>query len=108
MKRKQRRRWSPEEKQRLVAEARTRRRRGQGWREISEALGVRADSLHRWMRGLPGETAQQTTIQPVEVVGAVSAERADKRSGLNVVTADGFRVEGVDLETAVWLWRTLR
>ncbi len=107
MAQKQRRRsWSPQEKIRLSAEALARRERGETWDEIGEALQVRPDSLRRWI--LRAQEDSEPALRPVTVVSAGSSRAGSTGTGLSVVTPDGFRIEGVDLETALRLWRSLR
>lgn len=63
-----------------------------------------ADALRRWMRQWP----EPLGLRAVEVTGlSVEAEATD-RGELAIVSPDGFRFEGVDLDTAVWLYRSLR
>lgn len=105
-KKRRRRSWSPAEKQKLVAEARARRQRGESWARIAEALDVRPDALRRWTQQWP----EALGLRAVQVAGfeSESSRGARTTTGLSVVSPDGFRFEGVDLETAVWLYRSLR
>ena len=103
-KKRRRRSWSPTEKQKLLAEARARRQGGESWTRIAEALDVRTDALRRWMRKWP----EALGLRAVQVAGLEGESVPRAKTGLSVVSPEGFRFEGVDLETAVWLYRALR
>ena len=101
-----RRSWSPEEKKRLANEALIRRHRGESWRSIGEALDVQPWTLQRWTQRRPDKGVAE--LQEVKVVEDQEAQWPVASSSLSVVCPDGFRFEGIDLETALWLWRALR
>ncbi|MGF1469987.1 MAG: hypothetical protein ACFCGT_28010 [Sandaracinaceae bacterium] len=63
---------------------------------VAERLEVSLESLRRW------ERAMSPAVVPVEVVAASS-----RSAGLVVTSPSGFRVEGLDVETAAALLRRL-
>jgi transposase-like protein len=97
---KRRRSWSAEQKRELVEEARAMRARGRPWSAVCRELGVLEGSLRLWMRQFPAESRP---VLPVQVVRAAPAPQL-----LCVVTPDGIRIEGVDLDGAVQLVEMLR
>jgi transposase-like protein len=97
-----RRRYSPALQQRAVEYCRARREQGDGVREVAAALGVAPWSLHRWMRiwATHGRFHEvQTMASPSPMAGAVP---------VIIVSAEGLRVEGLDVGTAAQLLRLLR
>jgi hypothetical protein len=79
-----------------------RRRAGDGMRVVAAALGVAHWSLHRWIHA----SASRSRFHPVAVV---TPEPALVASGVVILlTPDGPRVEGLDVETAARLLALLR
>jgi transposase-like protein len=75
---------------------------GESVRQVASALGVAAFSLQRWMR----QARRRPAFQPVTVV---PTPRPAALGSLTVtVTADGVRVEGLDVDTTAHLLRLLR
>src|ERR1051325_3016410 len=90
------RRYSATLRATAVAYWRTREAAGEGLQAVAKALGVAPMSLRRW--------AQEPAFRPVQVI-------ADHRSEARVVvtiTAEGVRVEGLDIDTAAQLVARLR
>ena len=96
------RRYSPALQQRAVEYWRHRRRAGDGVPAVAAALGVAPWSLHRWIHA-PKTRARFHPVQviapePVRVVPSVVIR----------LTAEGPRVEGLDLEAVAKLLVLLR
>ena len=98
-----RRRYSPTLQQRAVHYWLTRRAEGDGLRDVAVALGVAPWSLFRWTR--KGQTRRR--FHPVQVVAA-EPPRAVTPGLVVVMSPNGARVEGLDLETAARLLALLR
>jgi transposase-like protein len=92
--------WSAEQKRGLAEEARGMRAQGRPWHVVCRELGVLETSLRLWMQQFPAESRQ---VLPVQVVRATP-----EPSTLCVVTPDGIRIEGVDLDGAAQLVEMLR
>lgn len=97
-----RRRYSPDLQQQAVEYCQDRAQHGESVRQVAVALGVAACSLHRWMR----QARRRPTFHPVTVVPAPSP--GNLVSMTIILTADGARVDGLDVETAARLLRLLR
>ena len=96
------RRYSPALQQRAVEYWRRRRRAGDGVPAVATALGVAPWSLHRWIR------AFQTPVRfhPVQVIAPEPVRAVP--SVVIRFTADGPRVEGLDVEAVAKLLVLLR
>ncbi len=95
------RRYSPALRARAVEYWRRQQARGVGLDAVAAALGVAPWSLQRWIRAAPGSRRR---FRPVQVVEAARPTR----TLTIVVTADGARVDGLDVETAAQLLARLR
>ena len=96
-----RRRYSPTLQQHAVDYWQRRRQQGDGVRPVAAALGVAPWSLHRWIRA----TKPRPRFRAVHVVASASSPR----SGVTVtLTADGPRVDGLDVDAAARLLSLLR
>jgi transposase-like protein len=96
------RRYSPAVQQQAVDYCRMRQRAGEGYRTVAAALGVADWSLRRWMKA----SKRQGRFHPVQVVAAAPTPPI-----ANIVirlTADGARVEGLDVEAAAQLLARVR
>ena len=96
------RRYSPDLQQQAVEYWRRRRQAGDPVRAIAAALGVAEWSLQRWIRA----SKTRPRFEAVQVIAPAPA-----RPVMNLViqvTAEGPRIEGLDVETAVQLLRLLR
>ena len=97
---KRRRNWSTEEKREMAHRAHEMRAQGSSWPEVCRELDVLEGSLRLWMRQFPVEAQQ---VLPVQVLRPVPEPQH-----LCVVTPDGIRVEGLDLDGAYQLVQMLR
>jgi len=98
-----RRRYSKDLQAEAVRYWKARQRAGEGLRDVAAALGVAPWSLRRWWQRLVTNRAQ------FHRVDVVAAEPAVIVAGLSVViTAQGPRVEGLDVEGAARLLTLLR
>ena len=96
------RRYSPDLQQQAVEYWRRRRRAGDRMRAIAAALGIAEWSLQRWIRA----PKTRPGFQAVQVIAP-----APGRPAMNLViqmTAEGPRVEGLDVDMAAQLLRLLR
>jgi hypothetical protein len=82
---------------------RAQQRQGEGLRDVAVALGVAPWSLYRWTRSYDN---REHHFREVQVVASVSPPRAV--APVVTVTADGLRVEGLDIEATAQLLRLLR
>ena len=75
---------------------------GQSWSKIEDALGIPANTLKRWH-------SDEEIAAPTEMVRVQIREEPTAQSGeLTVVNPAGFRLEGLDLDTALEAMRRLR
>ncbi len=91
------RRYSPTLQQQAADYWRGRQRAGDGLRDVATALGVAPWSLRRWAQDARFH-AVQIVAPPVPVVPHLVV----------VLTTEGVRIEGLDLETAAQLVARLR
>jgi transposase-like protein len=96
-----RRRYSAQLQKQAVAYWRGRQQQGDGLRDVAAALGVAPWSLYRWTRVWD----ERERFHPVEVVAAARSERV---APVVVLSADGVRVEGLDVGATAHLLRLLR
>ena len=82
----------------VVALARTRLGHGQSRAHVARDVGVAVPTLVAWL-DRPG-------LRPVAVVSESDPER-ERRSGVVLVTPQGFRVEGLDGDALVAVLRAL-
>ncbi len=90
-------RYPTELRRRAVTVVSALREQGASWRQVSAAVGLRADTLQRWCGG--GSPAADASLVPVQVVG--------DRGGVTIVSPRGWRVEGLSLADAASLLRSL-
>jgi predicted transcriptional regulator len=81
-----------------------RRRDGATVREIAEELGLSHETIRRWTK----TATRAAQPVPVRVVAGRTAEstKADVRA-VSIVSPTGYRVEGLSLEEAALLLRSL-
>jgi transposase-like protein len=97
-----RRRYSTALQRQAVRYWLARQRQGDGLRDVAAALGVAPWSLYRWTK----QSKPRQRFAPVQVVAAPSPRPV---SGIVVVmSADGPRIEGLDVEAAARLVALLR
>lgn len=70
---------------------------GSSFSATAQKLGLGENSLRLWLKQFP-----EAGLQPVEVIAE------DRREGICLTTPDGFRVEGLDGQTAAELLELLR
>jgi hypothetical protein len=97
-----RRRYSSTLQQQAVEYCRERQRQGDGRRDVAAALGVAPWSLYRWTRA----SEERARFHQVQV--ARPAVRSGGAAPVVIMTADGLRVEGLDVDAAAQLLRLLR
>ena len=97
-----RRRYSSTLQQEAVEYCRARQRQGDGVRDVAAALGVAPWSLYRWTRACE----ERGRFHEVQVVA--SGSRSAGAAAVVIMTADGLRVEGLDVDAAAQLLRLLR
>jgi transposase-like protein len=97
---KRRRSWPSEKKREIAGQARSMRAEGMPWSDVCRELDVLEGSLRLWMQQYPAQTRQ---VLPVQVL-----RPQHERQQLCVVTPDGIRIEGLDLDGAVQLVEMLR
>src|SRR5262245_42505894 len=97
-----RRRYSSRLQHHAVEYWRARQRQGEGLRDVAAALGVAPWSLHRWTRAFK----KRERFHQVQVIAPES--RPSAVTPVLTMTADGVRVDGLDLATAAQLLRLLR
>ena len=85
---------------RIVAFAEHRRSEGRSWAAIATELGGRFETIRRWCESRwPQRTA--LAVRPVEVVGDGGG------TTLAVVSRSGLRVEGLTLDEAIAILRSV-
>ena len=97
-----RRRYSSALQQQAVEYYLARRQHGDGVREVATALGVAPWSLHRWMR----TWATHGRFHEVQMIASPSPMAGT--APVIIVSAEGLRVEGLDVGAAAQLLRLLR
>jgi transposase-like protein len=96
------RRYSPALQQRAVEYWRQRRRAGDGVPAVAAALGIAPWSLHRWIQA----AKTRVRFHPVQLI---TPEPVEAAPGVVIrFTADGPRVEGLDVEAVAKLLVLLR
>ena len=78
------------------------RDRGRSWTELGQSLGISAATARSW-----GEAARGAGFVEVHAAPAVAAPAAGETEVLTLVTPQGYRVEGLRLETLVALLEQL-
>jgi hypothetical protein len=89
-----RRKWTAAEKRALVDEARSRLEAGETMRRVCNELHLGEGSLRLWMQQHP---------KPTLMLAPVRVAPPETGAGLAMVTPQGFRIEGLDLGTTLWL-----
>ncbi len=82
----------------IIDYARERQRQGLGFHRIARETGVTHETIRSWLRAAPSGR----DLVPVAVVPEVVAH-----DSIAVVSPRGYRVEGLDLESAAALLRML-
>lgn len=85
-------------RRRVVAFARMRQGSGMSTRAIARELGMRFETLRRWLG--EAEPKSASALLPVRVTAPAVRSRS-----VTVVTPDGWRIEGLDAHDALALLR---
>lgn len=80
----------------VLAYARRARAAGHSWRQIGEAVGLSGTIVQRWW---PSPTAHRRAFVPVTVTATSEQEPA----AVVVISPAGYRIEGLDVESAALL-----
>ena len=99
-----RRRYSRSLRAEAVAYLGERMKGGASAEAVASELGVSGWSLSRWRRGLSSE--KKPTLRPVQVVPECAEE--EPKPVVTVVTADGYRIEGVERDDVGRMLESLR
>lgn len=94
-----RRRWTPEEKEVLTLRAVELREAGERWADVARKLNVLEGSLRKWVEDYYANQHLSAGEAPLIETST---------TGISVVTPDGYRVEGLDLDSAHVLLVLLR
>jgi len=94
-------RYSKEFQADVVAAAQKRRAEGIAVAWIARDLGLRTQTLTRWLGSSP-----RSVLRPVRVL-ADTRSQAPAVSNLVLVAPGGFRIEGLDADALVWVLRSL-
>jgi transposase-like protein len=92
-------RYEPALKARIIEFARSRRDQGASWMQIADEIGLGFETLRRWC--IAEEPRSSRAMVPVQVV----AEPSDRT--VRIVSASGYRIEGLTLQEAVSVLRAL-
>ena len=92
-------RYAPELRVQVLAFAESRRSDGASWAQIASELGIHLGTLVRWSKS--AEPQPSRALVPVHVV-----PDARERT-VSIVSASGYRIEGLTLGEAVDALRTL-
>lgn len=76
---------------------------GQKWSEIARELDVLPTSLQRWVAKL-----EVGPLLPVIIDEVPSVEPTDPAAPITLTTPDGYRLEGLDVDSASLLVELLR
>lgn len=87
-------RYDPELKRQAIAFAKEQRRSGASWASVAGDLGLNFETVRRWCE-------KARPLRAVEIVDEPVGE------GVSIVSASGFRLEGLTLEQAIAAMRAL-
>lgn len=102
--RRRRRHFTPEERSRLTREAHRLRSSGLTLQATAKELGVVPSSLRLWMMKHP----PTPTLRPVRLVPPADPSPGPLAAQTSVTTPDGFRFDGLTIESALVLVEKLR
>jgi len=91
-------RYTPKLKARIIEFGHSRRAEGASWAQIAEDLGVAFETVRRWCSV---DVESPRAMVPVQVVAEPSVRT------VSIVSAAGYRIEGLALHEAVALLREL-
>lgn len=98
--------YAPSEKARLIAAVEQRVARGEKAVAAAQAVGLAASTYYAWTRASRANAAP-LTLRPVTVVATETSRPAASGGGLTLVAPGGYRLEGLDVASAVALLRAL-
>jgi hypothetical protein len=84
----------------IVSRARVLRQQGHTLRRIAETFAVPHKTLANWLQRYQG------TLRPVTVASSYSMAPGSS-GGIRIVTPQGYRIEGLDVDEAIALVRAL-
>ena len=87
-------------REKVLRYAELERRRGTSWRRIAATVGLSSTAVQRWAVATP---RARRRLAPV----TVTTPTAPLDDGLTLVTPTGYRLEGLRLETALGVLRSL-
>lgn len=96
------RRYSESLQRQAVSYYEEQRSKGTSLAEVAQALGVSGWSLFRWVKG----SRWRAGFRPVEVMEAAALPRDEGR--VVVISPQGYRVEGLDVEGVIQLLSVAR
>ncbi len=92
-------RYSPELKARIIAYVEQRRAIGASQSTIAQEVGVKWMTLQSWL----AKAKEPTALVPVNIREIIT----EPAHQLAIISPSGFRLEGLDADDAVALFRTL-
>lgn len=101
------RRYTPEERERLMAEVDRLREAGRSLEAACQEVGIADSSYRKWREAASPSPA----MRPVEItalVPAMPAPQAPASETLSLVAPGGYRIEGLSVESAALLLRALQ
>ena len=101
MTRRPRRSWTPEQKQKILADARRRLADGESLRQAAKQLDLHETTLRQWL-----ERASTGAVRPVAIID--DAPQRSTSGGISLSTPDGFFFDGLDVASAIRIWERAR
>jgi hypothetical protein len=92
----------------IVAYAVTCRETGEAMAPISERLGLIESTLARWLRQRKKKAEVMRGFRSVAIVPSDGIQRSAYEPQLRLITADGYVIEGLDLESTAYLLKAIR
>ncbi len=92
----------------IVAYAVTCRETGEAVSPISERLGLIESTLARWLRQRKKRDEVMRGFRSVAIVPSDGIQRSAYEPQLRLITADGYVIEGLDLESTAYLLKAIR
>ena len=92
----------------IVAYAVTCRETGEAMAPISERLGLIESTLARWLRQRKKKDEVMRGFRSVAIVPSDGIQRSACEPQLRLITADGYVIEGLDLESTAYLLKAIR
>jgi len=92
----------------IVAYALTCRESGEALAPVSERLGLVESTLARWLRQRKKKDEVVRGFRSVAIVPSDGIQRSACEPQLRLITADGYVIEGLDLESTAYLLKAIR